>query len=614
VAWEPPGFLRERRRKEADMEGTMNKGGSFLIEDIGPDQVFTPEDFNEEHRLVARSAEEFAQGEVLSRADELEVLNYDLIRSLMRRAGELGLLSADIPEVYGGSGLDKVSSTLITEKMTTGGTSFTVTFADHTGIGSLPIVFFGTPQQKERYLPKLATGEFIAAYALTESEHGSDALRCKTTAMLSPDGKHYILNGQKQFITNGGFADLFLTYAQVDGEKFTGFIVERNSGGLSLDEEEKKMGVHGTSTRAVIFEDVKVPLENVLGEIGRGHIVALNTLNIGRFKLGGACIGGAKTVLAEAIRYAKQRVQFGKPISDFGLIKHKIAEMALRVYVTESMVYRTAGLIDQALHDIDPTTEDAGRQTANGIREYATECSINKVYGSEMLDYVVDEAVQILGGYGYIQDYLPERAYRDSRINRIWEGTNEINRMLVLDMLTRKAMKGELALLPAIQKLTGEFMSYTPSLMEAEVTPLGSQRKLLEMAKKIGLLAAGVAFQKHLENLREEQEIVALIADMVIEIFAMESTLLRTLKKVEKSREEEARIHVAATKVYIDEAFPRVEVLARQVLGAVSQGDELRTQLAGLKKFTRYTPINAVALRREIANSVLGVSRYHLSP
>jgi alkylation response protein AidB-like acyl-CoA dehydrogenase len=596
------------------MEEGIVKGGSFLIEDISPEQVFTPEDFDEEQRLVARSAEEFAQGEVLPKADDLEVLNYDLIRDLMRRTGELGLLSADIPEVYGGMGLDKVSSLLITEKMTGGGTSFAVTFADHTGIGSLPIVFFGTPQQKEKYLPKLATGETIGAYALTESEHGSDALRCKTTATLTEDGKHYLLNGQKQFITNGGFADLFLTYAQVAGDKFTGFIVERNSEGLSLDEEEKKMGVHGTSTRAVIFEDVKVPAENVLGEVGRGHVVALNTLNLGRFKLGGACIGGAKTILAEAIRYAKQRVQFGKPIAEFGLIKHKIAEMVIRTYVTESMVYRTAGLIDQILHGIDPTAEDAGQETAKGIREYATECSVNKVYGSEMLDYVVDEAVQILGGYGYIQDYLPERAYRDARINRIWEGTNEINRMLVLDMLMRKAMKGELALLPAIQKLTSEFMTYTPSLMESDAGILAQERKLVEMAKKIGLLAAGLATQKYMDKLRDEQEIVALIADMVIEIFAMESTLLRALKKVEKSGEDEARIHVAATSVYIDEAFPRIELLARQALAAVSQGDELRTQLAGLRKFTRYTPINAVALRREVADSVLTVSRYHLSP
>jgi alkylation response protein AidB-like acyl-CoA dehydrogenase len=596
------------------MDEGIIKGGSFLIEDIRPDQVFTPEDFDEEQRLVAKSTEEFAQGEVLPRADELEELNYELIRSLMRRAGELGLLSADIPEVYGGMGLDKVSSTLITEKMTQGGTSFTVTFADHTGIGSLPIVFFGTPRQKEKYLPRLASGECIGAYALTESEHGSDALRCKATATLSRDGEFYLLNGQKQFITNAGFADLFLTYAQVDGDKFTGFIVERDSDGLSLDEEEKKMGVHGTSTRGVIFEDVKVPVENVLGEIGRGHVVALNTLNIGRFKLGGACIGGAKVMLGEAIRYAKQRVQFGRPIAEFGLIKHKIGEMALRIYVTESMVYRTAGLIDRILQGIDPTAEDAGQKTASGIREYATECSINKVYGSEMLDYVVDEAVQILGGYGYIQEYLPERAYRDSRINRIWEGTNEINRMLILDMLMRKAMKGELALLPAIQKLTGEFMTYTPSLMESTDVPLSSQRKLVEMAKKTGLMAAGLATQKYMEKLRDEQEIVASIADMVIEIYAMESAVLRAQKKIEKDGLDAAKIHVAATQIYLDEAFPRVELLARQVLGAVSQGDELRTQLAGLRKFTRYTPINGVALRRQIADSVLGVSRYHLSP
>jgi alkylation response protein AidB-like acyl-CoA dehydrogenase len=596
------------------MEEAVIKGGSFLIEDIDPNQVFTPEDFDEEQRLIAKSAEEFALGEVFPRADELEVLNYDLIRNLMTRAGELGLLSADVPEVYGGAGLDKVSSMLISEKIILGGTSFAVTFADHTGIGSLPIVFFGTPQQKEKYLPKLATGEFIGAYALTESEHGSDALRCKTTATLSDDGQHYVLNGQKLFITNAGFADLFLTYAQVDGEKFTGFIVERNSEGLSLDEEEQKMGVHGTSTRGVIFEDVRVPVENVLGTIGRGHVVALNTLNIGRFKLGGTCVGGAKSILAEAVRYAKQRVQFGRPIAEFGLIKHKIAEMTIRTYVTESMVYRTAGLIDRVLQDIDPTTENAGQQTAQGIREYATECSINKVFGSEMLDYVTDEAVQILGGYGYIHDYLPERVYRDSRINRIWEGTNEINRMLVLNMLMRKAMKGDLPLLPAMQKLMGELMSYTPSLMTSETTALGAQQKMVDMAKKIGLMAAGIATQKYMEKLRDEQEIVALIADMVIEIFAMESALLRSLKKIERSGEEEARIHVAVTQAYVDEAFPRVELLARQVLAAVSQGDELRTQLAGLRKLSRYTPINAIALRQGIADSVLGVSRYHLTP
>jgi len=596
------------------MKEAIVRGGNFLIEDIDPDRIFTPEDFDEEHRLVAKSAEEFAQGELLPRADELEVLNYDLIRQLMVRTGELGFLSADIPEVYGGAGLDKVCSTLITEKMILGGTSFAVTFSDHTGIGSLPIVFFGTPQQKEKYLPKLATGEMIGAYALTESEHGSDALRCKATATLGEGGKYYVLNGQKQFITNAGFADLFLTYAQVDGEKFTGFIVERNSEGLSLDEEEKKMGVHGTSTRAVIFEDVRVPVENVLGEIGKGHIVALNTLNIGRFKLGGACVGGAKAILAEAVRYAKQRVQFGKPIAEFGLIKHKIAEMTIRIYATESMVYRTAGLIDGVLQGIDPTVENAGQESALGIREYATECSINKVFASETLDYVADEAVQILGGYGYIEEYLPERVYRDSRINRIWEGTNEINRMLVLDMLMRKALKGDLQLLPAMQKLMGEFMSYTPALMASETTILGAQTKMVEMAKKIGLMAAGIATQKYMEKLRDEQEIVALIADMVIEIFAMESVLLRSLKKIDRSGEKEASIHVAIAQAYIDEAFPRVDLLARQLLGAVSQGDELRTQLAGLKKFARYTPINAVALRREIADSVLTVSRYHLSP
>ena len=588
------------------------KGGEFLITDALPEEVFTPEDFTKEHRLVGKSAEEFALGEIEPRREELEEVNPELIKGLFRKAGELGLLSTDIPEIYGGAELDHISCVLVMERIMLGISAFDISYGAHTGIGSLPIVFFGTPEQKKKYLPKLCTGEMVGAFALTESEHGSDALTAEATAVLSEDGKYYILNGQKQFITNAGFAGLFLTYAQVDGTKFTGFIVEREWAGVSVDEEEKKMGVHGSSTRSVIFQDVKVPVENILGEIGRGHVVALNTLNIGRYKLAPATVGGAKLLIAEGVKYAKNRVQFGRPICEFGLIKHKIAEMVIRVYVTESMVYRTAGLLNLALEGIDPTKEDAGKKTGEALRKYALECSINKNFGSEMLDYVADECVQIMGGYGYIQDYKAEGAYRDSRINRIWEGTNEINRLLIVDMLMRSAIKGELPLLEVIKKLTGELLSYRPDMSEEEGI-LEKERKMVGMAKKIGLLTAGAATQKYMDKLGNEQEIVALIADIIIEIFAMETALLRTLKKIEKEGEEKSKVQTAATRVYINDSFPRVDMMAKQLFAAISEGEELRTQLMGLKKLARYTPINTITLRREIADSIIPVARYNLT-
>jgi len=588
------------------------KGGEFLITDALPEEVFTPEDFTKEHRLIGKSAEEFGLGEIEPRREELEELNPELVKSLLRKAGELGFLSTDIPEIYGGSELDHISCVLVAERLTTGIPGFDISFGAHTGIGSLPIALFGSPEQKKRYLPKLATGGMIGAFALTEPEHGSDALTAETTAVLSEDGTYYILNGQKQFITNAGFADLFLTYAQVDGTKFTSFIVERKWDGVSVDEEEKKMGIHGTSTRSVIFQDVKVPIENVLGEIGRGHVVALNTLNIGRYKLGPGTVGGAKLLIAEGVKYARNRIQFGRPICEFGLIKHKIAEMVVKTYVGESMVYRTAGLLDLALEGIDPSKEDAGQKTGEALKRYALECSVNKNFGSEMLDYVADECVQIMGGYGYIQDNPVESAYRDSRIHRIWEGTNEINRLLIVDMLMRSAMKGELPLLDAIKKVMGELLSYKPEISEEE-GGLKKEGKLVAMAKKIALLAAGAATQKYMERLGNEQEIVALIADMIIEIFAMESALLRTLKKTEKEGEEKSKIQIAATQVYINDSFPRVDMMARQVFAAISEGEELRTQLSGLEKFACLTPINTIALRREIADSIISVARYNLT-
>ncbi len=588
------------------------KGGEFLITDALPEEIFTPEDFTNEHRLIGKSAEEFALGEIDPRREELEELNPELIKTLLRKAGDLGFLSADIPEIYGGSELDHISTVLVTERLTRGISGFDISFGVQTGIGSLPIVFFGSPDQKAKYLEKLCAGEMIGAFGLTEPEHGSDALTAETTAVLSDDGKYYILNGQKQFITNAGFADLFLTYAQVDGTKFTAFIVENAWDGVSVDEEEKKMGVHGSSTRSVIYTDVKVPVENVLGEIGRGHVVALNTLNIGRYKLGPGTVGGAKLLIAEGVKYAKNRVQFGRPISDFGLIKHKIAEMVIKTYVTESMVYRTAGLLDMALEGIDPTKEDAGKKTGEALRRYALECSINKNFGSEMLDYVADECVQIMGGYGYIMDNKVESAYRDSRINRIWEGTNEINRLLIVDMLMKAAMKGELRFLEAVKKVTEELMSYRPAMGEEEGI-LEREQKMVGNSKKMGLLAAGAATQKYMDKLANEQEVVALIADMIIEIFAMESALLRTLKKIQKDGEEKSKIHTAATQVYINDSFPRVDLMARQVFAAISEGEELRTQLMGVKKFARFTPANTIVLRRAIADSIISAGRYDLT-
>lgn len=588
------------------------RGGEFLITDALPEEVFTPEDFTNEHRLIGKSAEEFGLGEIEPRREELEELDPELVKSLLRKAGELGFLSTDIPEIFGGSELDHISCVLVTERLTRGIPGFDISYGAHTGIGSLPIVLFGSPEQKKKYLPELCTGGMIGAFALTEPEHGSDALTAEATAVLSEDGKYYILNGQKQFITNAGFADLFLTYAQVDGTKFTSFIVERKWDGVSLDEEEKKMGIHGSSTRSVIFQDVKVPVENVLGEIGRGHVVALNTLNIGRYKLGPGTVGGAKLLIAEGVKYAKNRTQFGRPICEFGLIKHKIAEMVIKTYVNESMVYRTAGLLDLALEGIDPTKEDAGQKTGEALRRYALECSINKNFGSEMLDYVADECVQIMGGYGYIQDNPVESAYRDSRINRIWEGTNEINRLLIVDMLMRSAMKGELPLLDAIEKVAGELVSYSPETSEEEGV-LREEGKMVAIAKKIALLAAGAATQKYMDKLGNEQEIVVLIADIIIEIFAMESAYLRTLKKIEKEGEEKSKIQIAATQAYFNDSFPRVEMMARQIFAAISEGEDLRTKLLGLKKLVQFTPANTIVLRREIADSVIPVARYNLT-
>ena len=585
------------------------RGGEFLIESISSQEIFTPEDFTEEQRLIAKAAMEFAVGEVQPQMEDIEAQKEGLLPSLLKKAGELGFLSGDISEEYGGQELDKVSVILMLEKLSQGGGSFMASYGVHTGVGSLPIFFFGNKDQKTRYLPKIATGEMIAAYALTEPEAGSDALNAKTTATLTSDGKYYILNGQKQFITNAGFADVFVTYAKVDGDKFTSFIVERKFEGVSVDEEENKMGIKGSSTRSVIFTDAKVPVENVLGKIGRGHVVAFNSLNIGRFKLGAGCVGSIKVVLQDAVTYAKQRVQFGKPIAEFGLIKHKIAEMAIRTFTVESMVYRTAEMTDRILQRIDHHAEDVGLQMANGIEEYAIEDSINKIYASEMLDYIVDEGVQIHGGYGYIHDYAIERGYRDSRMSRIVEGTNEINRLLIMDMLTKRATKNRLPVLVAAQKVANELLTLRPKV-DTDDRKLTLQKEMVEISKKIALFVAGAAVQKYMMKLAEEQEILSSISDMVIEIFAMESALLRAMKSMEKIGDEKSQIQKAVVQVYVNDAFDRVKGFAKQAFAAIAEGDTLRTQLSALKNLTRFTPVNTVALRREIADAVIKVGRY----
>jgi len=585
-----------------------NAGGSFLIETADPEDIFTPEDMTEEHKLVAKAAEEFLLGEVAPVIDDLEAKKEGLMLQLLKKSAEVGLMGGDIPEEYGGMGLDKISSLIITEKVPLGG-PFAVANVDHTGIGSLPIVYFGNDEQKRRYLPGLANGELIGAYALTEPEAGTDALNAKTTAVLSEDGKYYILNGEKQFITNAAYADIFITYAKIDGEQFTGFIIDRNSEGLSLGEEEDKMGIRGTSTRSLILENVKVPVENLLFKPGKGHVVAFNILNIGRYKLGGACVGAAKLALADTIQYAKSRVQFGRPIAEFGLIREKIAEMVIRTFVAESMVYRNAGLIEDRLKGIDMTSPEAGYESARGIEEYATECSINKVYGSEMLDYVVDEAVQIHGGYGYIKDYPVERYYRDSRINRIFEGTNEINRLLILRMLLRRAIKGQLPLIQAMKQAASDLLR--PSgLRQTPQEGMAMLLYLLENAKKIALLTAGAVYQAHPDDLEQQQELLGMISDIIIECFAMDSSLLRVQKMMSRGDGISTEIPQAIVSIYTVEAMMRVERWAKLIFAAVAKGDVFRTQLSALKRLTRYLPVDAVNLRRKVADRVLHVGRY----
>ncbi len=582
------------------------KGGSFLIEERNLSEVFTPEDFSEEQRAIAKTTRDFVMGEVYPNRNEIENKNIDLLVSLLRKAGQLGLLSFDIPEKYEGLGLDKVCSTLVAENLAPGGGSYAVSHGGQTGIGSWPIIYFGTEAQKKHYLPKIGTGELLAAYALTEPHSGSDALAAKTRAVLSEDGKHYILNGTKMWITNAGFADIFITFAKVDGEKFSCFIIEKTFPGVSTGGEEHKMGIRGSSTRTIELNDAKIPVENLLGEIGKGHLIAFNVLNMGRFKLGAGCVGGAKAAMKESIAYANERHQFNKPISSFGAIRQKLAEMAIRCYAVESAVYRTAGLIDQALEGVD-ADDNAG--IMKGIEEYAIECSAMKVYGTEMLDFVADEMVQIYGGYGYSQEYPAERVYRDSRINRIFEGTNEINRMLIPGMLLKKAMKGELAIMQAAKQLMEELLSF-PSMEEEEEGVLSEEQKLVRNAKKVVLMIAGAAAQKYMQNISEQQELLMGIADIIMEVYAMESTLLRTQKFIQANSEEKADLRIEATRTFISDAMDRIEITARPLLAALVEGDMLRTQIAALKRFTRHTPYNSIQARQRIAVAMSETGKY----
>jgi len=588
---------------------TMIPGGSFLIEERAPDEVFTPEDFTDQHLLIAQTAEEFANKEIVPNIEKLEHKDFALTRELVRKAGELGLSGADVPEEYGGMELDKVTSALIADRLAKYG-SFSTVWGAHTCIGTLPIVYFGTEEQKKKYLPGLASGETVGAYALSESSSGSDALNCRTRAELSADGKHYLLNGEKMWITNAGFADLFIVFAKVNGEKFTAFIVERKFPGFSVGAEEHKMGIRGSSTCPLILNDCKVPVGNVLGEIGKGHLIAFNVLNVGRIKLGAGSVGAARNSIESAIAYAKQRKAFGKVIADFGLVREKLADMAVGIFTGEAMAYRTVGMMDAAIAQLGEGHGDMG-PVRKVIDEYAVECSILKVWGSEFLDHVVDETVQIYGGYGFVEEYPAERNYRDSRVNRIFEGTNEVNRLVITGFLLKRAMSGHLPLMPAIKKLMDEVISGARD--ESMEGPLAEERKLVAAAKKIGLFAAGVATQKYMQAIQDQQEIMGAIANMTIETYAMESAVLRAQKYVTRNGDANDALPIAMTRVYITGAIERIESSARMVIAAASEGDMLRTQTAILRRLCKYEPFNTVALREKIARRIIETGKYVVS-
>ena len=581
-------------------------GGTFLIENAAPDDVFTPEDFTEEQREIARTTAEFAEKSVLPRAGEIEAKNFAVTRDLLLEAGKLGLMAVDVPEAYGGLALDKVTSALVADRIAVSA-SFSVSFSAHTGIGTLPVIWYGSAAQKEKYLPKLASGEWIAAYALSEASSGSDAMNVRTVARLSADGKQYVLNGEKMWISNAGFADVFIVFAKIVSEgsadgQFSAFIVERNTPGLTIGAEEHKLGIRGSSTCPLVLSDCSVPVGNLLGEAGKGHHIAFNILNVGRYKLGAATLGGARHTLRNAVLYGKQRTAFGKPITSFGLIQEKIAEMAAGIFAGEALVYRVVGAIDAALATL---AVDAGAgEVQKKIEEYAVECSIVKVWCSEMLDRAVDHAVQIYGGYGYVEEYPAERGYRDSRINRIFEGTNEINRLIITGFLLKRAMQGRLPLLPAIAKVMDEVMA-GPGARVEETGPLAAEKALLASAKKLGLFCSGAASQKYPTTLQDQQEIMGALADILIEVLTMESAILRAEKFAGKSA-----IAVQLAQLSAARCFRVIQDAAERVLGAVAEGDMLRTQMTIFRRLAKHEPVNTVAIGRAVAEEVIGAERY----
>jgi len=584
------------------------KGGEWLIKPGNANDIFTPEDFSEEQLMIRDMCHQFLEIEVLPVMDRIDKAEPGLMPALMVKAGEQGLLSASVPEEYGGMGKDFVTSTLVSEALG-GGYSFSVAMSAHAGIGTLPILYFGTEEQKKKYIPKLATGEWKGSYGLTEPGSGSDALGAKTTATLSEDGKYYLLNGQKCWITNGGFADIFTVFAKIDGDKFTAFIVERNMPGFTQGHEEHKMGIKGSSTVQLYFQDCKVPVENVLGEIGRGHIIAFNILNIGRLKLDAAAVGGSKMALTESIEYAKTREQFKLPIAKFGAIKYKLAEMAIRIYADESALYRTAKWIDEKEQQLLAEGKPFNEALLGAAEEFAIECAILKVHGSEVLDYVVDEGVQIHGGNGFSDEYPISRAYRDSRINRIFEGTNEINRLLSVDMILKRAMKGQLDLMGPAMNVQKELMSI-PEFGDSEEGAFSTELKIIANMKKSILMVAGAAVQKLMTTLSKEQEIIMNIANMMIETFVAESMLLRVIKSVERTGEEANKVQMAMMHVYLNGAVDILAMNGKEAINSFATGDEQRMMLLGLKRFTKTAPFNVKDARRLVAAKLIEDGRY----
>lgn len=586
------------------------KGAEWLIKESQPAQTFTSEQFDEEELMIRDMCTQFLNTEVWPLLDRIDTLEEGLMKSLVQKTGEQGLLAAAFPEEYGGLGKDFITSTIINEYLGPGH-SFSVAIAAHTGIGTLPILYFGTAEQKQKYIPRLVSGEWAGAYGLTEPNAGSDALSAKTTARLSDDGKYYILNGQKCWITNGGFAQVYTVFAKVDGDKFTGFIVERGMEGFTNGPEEHKMGIKGSSTVQLYFQDAKIPVENVLGEVGKGHKIAFNILNIGRLKLCAATLGGAKKAFGTSVEYAQTREQFKQPIANFGAIKHKIAEMAVRIFAAESALYRTAKWINDLEKKLISEGRPFNEALLGAAEEYAIECAILKVYGSELLDFVVDEGVQIHGGNGFSAEYNISRAYRDSRINRIYEGTNEINRLLILDMTLKRAMQGRLNLMGPAMEVQKELMSI-PDFGSGDETLFAAEKKLVANFKKAILMVAGAAVQKLMMQIENEQELLMNIADMAIETFHAESVLLRTIKIVEEKGEENAALYTAIMRTFLYDAADKINKSGKDAINAFAEGDEQRMILMGLKRFTKAEPFNTKAARRKIADAMLSAGAYYL--